>query len=257
MKQNTLSWRQFRPGWKMSLLVGVLVPVCVVLGGWQLQRANYKAELEAAWLEGMGALPRSEAQLLGDETGAAQAASPAKYAFLRVRLQGSFASKRHFLIDNRTHEGAAGYQVATPFVTDTGRRFIVNRGWIAAGATRAQLPEITTPDGRVVIVGAIWPDMGRLPVFGADEWEAGWPVRVQALDLARVDALVGLDLPAEIRLERGQPGAFATQVSPVQTGAERHTGYAVQWFAVAFMLSAAFIVFGLRSPALAPDAARR
>ena len=55
----------------------------------------------------------------------------------------------------RCTAGRAGYQVVTPLRLDDGRVVLVNRGWIAAGATRAEPPREAPPPGRVVVVGRL------------------------------------------------------------------------------------------------------
>jgi surfeit locus 1 family protein len=228
----------FRPGWKMAVFVALVLPSLLVLGSWQLARASFKAELQDAWLASMGALPVTAGELMlgpGPSGG-----------FLRVRLFGRYDGERQFLVDNRTHRGVAGYDVVTRFVTDSGS-FLVNRGWIAAGVTRSELPSLPVPSELVTVVGQVWPDMGTPPVFGTDDWGEAWPKRVQRLDFDRVGELISGAHPLEIRLEAGQAGALMVSRNMGDFGRARHVGYAVQWFGLAVVLVVGFIFFGVRA----------
>ena len=40
-------------------------------------------------------------------------------------------------------------------------------------------------------------------------------------------------MTVEVRLEAGQPGVFAPAATELNMPAEKHTGYAVQWFGLA------------------------
>jgi surfeit locus 1 family protein len=230
---------RFRPGWKMSLFVAATLPVLVALGFWQLERASYKAGLEDAWLVSTGALPIDAADFHVVES--VRDAGD----FVRIRLTGTYDLERQFLVDNRTHRGAVGYDVVTPMSTEAGT-FFVNRGWVGAGPSRAQLPHPMPPAGRITVVGMIWPDTGRLPVLGADDWNESWPKRVQRLDFGRMAAMIGAGHPVQVRLEDGQPGALTVARRVVDFGAVRHIGYAVQWFGLALVLATGFVYFATR-----------
>ena len=41
---------QFAPGWKMTLLVAILLPTVLALGTWQVNRGAYKRALETDYL---------------------------------------------------------------------------------------------------------------------------------------------------------------------------------------------------------------
>jgi surfeit locus 1 family protein len=228
----------FRPGWKMSALVAIVLPALLALGSWQLARASFKADLQDAWLASIGALPVTAGELMDG--------SRPSGGFLRVRLIGRYDGERQFLVDNRTHRGVAGYEVVTRFVTDSGS-FLVNRGWIAAGVTRSELPRLPLPSEPVTVIGQVWPDMGTPPVFGTDDWGETWPKRVQRLDFHRISELISGAHPLEVRLEAGQPGALIVSRSTGDFGRARHVGYALQWFGLAVVLMVGFIFFGVRA----------
>jgi cytochrome oxidase assembly protein ShyY1 len=225
--------RRFRPGWQMGLFVALLLPVTTALGFWQLARAAEKERLDAAYVDSQASFPASLAALDLDRP------------FQRVEFDGEY-EPNHFLIDNQIHAGQVGYRVVTPLRVADGRRFLIDRGWIPAPSLRSALPTVDTPPGPVRVVGSLWRDMGMTPLWGEDVWNAGWPKRIQRLDVERAAGLLPGTVPVEVRIEAGSPGALVpTSSAPVITAAI-HYGYAVQWFGLAVALLVLFVVFGIR-----------
>ncbi len=226
----------------MSLLSSLLLVLLLGLGSWQVQRAQLKQHWEEAWLASMGALAIDEAQLLA-------LAPQAPPAFTRIRLQGSYDAQRQFFLDNRTRAGRPGYQVVTPFHSDAGHLYLLQRGWVAAPADRAELPLVTTPTEPLTLVAVFWPHSGELPVLGADHWGPDWPKRVQRLDVQRLYAALQAEVPPAgwlLQLEPGQPGQLDGEHPQRDFGAARHRGYAWQWFSMALVLALAFVIWGFR-----------
>jgi cytochrome oxidase assembly protein ShyY1 len=206
----------------------------VGLGIWQLDRRSEKLAYEAQYFDRIGMLP-------------ADAVSSERHEpFTRLRLHGQYEANRSFLVDNQIHEGRPGYRVVTSFRDAGGRRWLVNRGWIAAAESRDRLPGFDTPKGRVTVVGVVWPDTGLPPLLAEDRWGAAWPKRVQRLDVAQMAAQLEAAEPVEIRLEAGQPGVFAAAELGVDFNPSRHLGYAVQWFGLALALITGYVIYGFR-----------
>lgn len=226
--------RPFRPGWGMSVLVAVLTPALVGLGGWQLERADQKEAYQARLVARLGAPAEPPPP------------DPEDAPFLRVRLEGRYRVREHYLVDNRVRDGRPGYWVVSRFEADDGRVFLVNRGWLAAPQRRGDLPRVPTPAAPLSLEGVVWPDLGLPPLLAPDPWPERWPKRVQRLEVARMAAEGERVVPAEVRLEGGQPGVFEPAPVAVDFAAERHRGYAVQWFALAAVLSVGYVVFGFR-----------
>ena len=63
---------------------------------------------------------------------------------------------------------------------------------------------------------------------------------------ARMGEAVGGAIPIEFRLEEDQPGSLEPILLGEEMSSTRHIGYAVQWFAMAIALVAAYVVLGLR-----------
>ena len=218
--ENRWLWR---PDWRLWLMAVILFPGLVSLGFWQLSRAAEKqAELDR-W-EGAGAAlewPVSETPESG----------------LPLILEGYYHDEHQWLLDNRTRDGRAGYEVLQRFVPVDGEALVVNRGWVPAGPSRQMLPEVAAPSDlvRLQVRTAEWPEPPTL----ADEADVPgvlWPLRVQSLRLERALQMVPVS-PIIVRLEDdSQPGALVTDWQPQRMGPETHRGYAVQWFALATAL---------------------
>jgi cytochrome oxidase assembly protein ShyY1 len=74
----------------------------------------------------------------------------------RVRVSGTFDASRQILLRNHYFEGKYGFEVLTAFTSDKGEKFWVDRGWVQAGATATEQPELpATPTGPVSIVGRV------------------------------------------------------------------------------------------------------
>lgn len=224
--------RRFRPGWRMTLFTALLLPLLLVLGSWQLDRAEEKRQFEMQFLERISALPSAPGAQVAD--------------FQRLKLTGEFEPGINFLLDNQTRGREVGYGVLSSFRTTDGRRWLINRGFVRGDRSRRTLPQIESPGGTRTLVGLVWPELGLLPVFGADEWAAGWPKVVQRLEVERMAALLEQAEPREIRLEAGQPGVFDPAATELNMPAAKHSAYAAQWFGLAAALTIGFVVFGFR-----------
>lgn len=221
----------------MTGFVVVMLPLVVALGFWQLQRAAEMRGYQERYFDRLGMLPQAPPRSLEDAD------------FLRLRLTGEYLPGEHYLVDNKLRNGEPGYWVVSRFRCADhggcadGRVYLLNRGWLAAPASRGELPSVPTPEGRATVVGVVWPDTGMTLLLAADPWPESWPKRVQRLNVSRM-ARDADTVPAEIRLEAGQPGVLAAAPVDATFRPERHRGYAVQWFALAVVLLTGFVLFG-------------
>ncbi|MCV6604792.1 MAG: SURF1 family protein, partial [Porticoccaceae bacterium] len=122
-----------------------------------------------------------------------------------------------------------------PLYTDNGNWLLVNRGWIAAPAYREQRPEIPAITGPVALTGTAHTPLEKTSsVYGA---QPGWPKVIQTVDVARMGNELGHKVaPFTLRLLDDQPGALRTGWPTINVQPEKHTAYAVQWFAMALAL---------------------
>ena len=147
----TRSGRRFRPVLLPTFATIVAVALCVTAGVWQhgrmAQKLEARAQLDAAARSAPVPLPA--------------ASDWEAWRFRPVIAVGTFDAAHQVLLDNRIHEGRAGYDVVTPLALPDGRVVLVDRGWVAGGATRAELPAVSPPSGAVAVTGRVNSPRGR------------------------------------------------------------------------------------------------
>lgn len=234
----------FEPEWRITLFAAVMVPLLVGLGFWQLARADEKRALAAAYEAQRQRPPARLAELVG--------APAAELAYRPVRLQGSYRQGEYFLVDNRLRQGRFGNEVVAVFDSLEGDTVLVNRGWLAADPARRQAPEVPEVLGQVTVTGHVYVAPGEPYLLEQQALAAGWPKTVQALEMGTLATAVatpaGRLFPHPVRLDDAQPGALVTDWQVINVAPQKHTAYAVQWFAMAAVLA---LLYLLRSSNLA------
>jgi cytochrome oxidase assembly protein ShyY1 len=170
--------------------------------------------------------------------------TPLRYR--RVAAAGEYDAPRQILIDNRVHDGRVGYHVVTPLKLADGRAVLVNRGWVAQGASRQDLPRVPTPPGEVTVTGRLAvPAGGYFELSGAAPAGPVW----QNLEPAKFAAATGIAvLPAVIEQTEGAD-ALARDWPAPDFGIEKHRIYMMQWYAFAAIAVVLWFVLNLRRPA--------
>lgn len=230
--------------WKITLLVLVAVPILCSLGNWQLNRAEEKRALQQHFIQQSAKLPLTEDELLAAEFETSK--NRYIHAARRVAIRGSYLNEQNVLLDNQIFNGRVGYQVLTPFVTELGNTFLVNRGWLA-GTPDRKIPRITAVAGVVDIVATVYQQVGETVVLQEDTLRATTPLLVQRVVIDQFNQLWGREMfELELRLQQGFPGALDIDWPLINTGPEKHVGYAVQWFFMAVAVTAFWIYSSLR-----------
>jgi len=226
---------RFTPRLIPTLATVAAVAAFALLGRWQLDRAEEKRALAAAFAT---AGPAVE---LPDDS----AALP---RYQRVTARGRYDAGHQFLLDNRVHDGRAGVQVLTPLVLDGGGAVLVNRGWQPFGRTRQDLPDVAVPEGPRRVAGKIdeLPKAGiRLPAAAS----GGWPRLVSYPDMTELETLSGSRFhPRVILLDPAEPDGYVRDWRLHGASPDRNLGYAIQWFAFAATAVAIWIALSLRRP---------
>ena len=219
--------RVFRASAGMTLLALAAVLAFTMLGRWQWHRAAEKRAVLAAFEAGLHADPI--------ELGARPLAAIPRYTPLRLR--GRYDGAHPFLLDNISRDGAAGYEVLTPFALEDGRIVIVNRGWIPLpGGQRQSLPDVALPAAATV---AITGRADRLPVpalaAGRAPPDAGpsWPKRSSFPTAAQLGAALGTPIEdGQLLLAPSEPMGYRRDWQLLANGfpPSRHIAYALQWW---------------------------
>lgn len=241
--------RQFRPKLIPSLVVVALLPLFLYLGYWQLQRAEEKRVLQAQYdARASGPAVQVERRLQ----------RPEDLQFYRVVAKGHYEIEYQILIDNRVHQGRAGYHVITPLrLPDSDVRLLVNRGWIAVGADRHQLPDFETPGSLQQITGVATVPAEKY--FTLAQPEPGWRRVWQNMDMSRYASVVPFPVqPVVVLLDPDNAaGGFTRDWSRLDVGISVHQGYAFQWFMLAAALSTIYLFLGWRRPGNAKQGQER
>ena len=229
----------FRGGWLSLSLVLLMFVLLISLGCWQWGRALEKEALSSDFEQG-----QDDVALTVESDTRVDA-----FHYRRVQVTGHYDALRQFLLDNRTRDGVAGYNVITPLVLADGKTaLLVNRGWTPVGADRTQLPEIPVNTQLMRVRGTLAP-VPRVFLLGDDGHNGhGWPRVVQSLDYTAMEQTTGyrflraqlwLSAPADDPLIREWSAYYG--ITP-----ERHRAYAVQWFGLATTLLILYVAVTLR-----------
>ena len=231
----------------MTLFTLAFAPLLLWLGLWQLDREHEKSQLQQDYeLRALApAMPLDTIDWQRNDLG-----------FLKVKATGQFESERIYLLDNKIHDGRVGYELINPFVTEAGQTVLLNRGWIAQGASRSELPPIPVVQGRVEITGSIYVPLDDVFLLNAVEEDSGMRgVKViQSVIIDSISADLAKNIvPYTVRLLEGSAGLEQANWQAVNMLPEKHRAYAVQWFAMLVALLAMFIYFGFKNPRLNRD----
>lgn len=232
--------RIFAPRPFTTLLAIVLIVCLVLLGRWQLRRADEKRALFDAFTAGTGATRELDMR------------APQLPRYQHVEAKGKYDPTRQVLIDNMSNaEGRAGYFVITPFALSGGGWVLINRGWVSVGASRASRPPIQVSSEERELHGRT----DNLPRAGIElgqrqALDPPYPVVASFpthREIARLLAERSWSPAAEVvLLDPGEPDGYLRQWHAPGIPPMRHVAYAVQWFGLALTLATIYLVTNLR-----------
>lgn len=240
---QTFKW-SFRPGLAASLATLLILPVLVWLGIWQLHRADEKQALFDAYLA------RAAAAALNLDEQADGLLEQLQWR--KATVQGIYVNSPLLLLDNQVYNGEAGYHVFNLLDAGQGGKLIVvNRGWIAAGPYRDQVPDIPASTARVELSGVItaFPSVPGISMADKTAPELMKPgvYRVQRINQAMIEDLLGRQIQEYVLRLEPQSATGFTRVWPEPgSGRERHLGYAFQWFSMAVVLVVIYVSLNLK-----------
>ena len=198
------------------------------LGVWQIERAAHKEGL----LQAFNAEQESPPIRLTSQ-------SP---DWSRVFVDGIFDSSRQILIDNQIHKGKVGYKIFTPFRFDDNKIVLVDRGWIAQGQSRSDLPQLNILEKKSRIIATVTsPEQGVLA--GSELLTNEWP-RVSQTKAVEVIASAFKEPILDIVLVLDPGSSQITefiQIKPFAITPVKHYGYAMQWFTMSIVLLGMFL----------------
>lgn len=230
---------KFRFGWIPLLATVLVVAIGISLGRWQTRRAVEKETLEQTFLarEAMPPLALTDNPPQTDEM-----------EYRRVIVRGEFVRGWTVYLDNRPHNGEAGFYVLTPLkIADSPSHVLVVRGWVKRDMQdRTKLPPIPLPEGMQEIQGVVRNRADRLLELGNPAPIHSGAI-VQNLDLPTFAQQAHLSMqPFLIEQSSDTRDGLVRDWPRPSSGADRHRAYAFQWYALAVTALAFFLVTGFR-----------
>jgi len=238
----TISGWQFKPQLWPTLAAVAAIALMLSLGDWQLSRAREKearqAQHEQTSRQPTVALPSAPVRF-------------EDFQFRQVEARGTYLPLHTIYLDNKIIRGVVGYQIITPLrlgeagaSNSSSMHVLINRGWVAAGSDRSQLPKIATPAGLVTISGiATSPTQKTLELSTETVSGQVW----ENLHLERYHKASGLTLqPLLILQQDDTKDGLVRQWDRPDSGAAKNLGYAFQWFAMALTVLIIYLVLSVK-----------
>jgi len=234
----------FQPGWSMTLLTLVLVSLLVVLGFWQLARAEAKVQLIDRY-EKNSALPAVDLN--------APDLSGQQLDYRFASADGEYQDAPFILLNNQIYQGRVGFHLLNLFrLAESDQYLLINQGWVPATAEgkpmitafRFHLYNSRKVQGMLVPVPRVGLRLGELR-YQPDARVMELPY----LDLSWLGQVLHVDLQASVLLQDAQlVGQYKQQRETVWLDPGRHRGYALQWFSLALVLVIIYLVTNLKRP---------
>tara|TARA_Y100000590_G_scaffold279327_1_gene313641 strand:+ start:1148 stop:1891 length:744 start_codon:yes stop_codon:yes gene_type:complete len=228
--------RKFKPGLPMTCFVIFFLPILLYLSYWQVTRAIEKKEIWETYSVNKTLPPLSEQELL--------VAGLKDNSYRSVMIRGYFIDQSFFL-DNRIYRSEKGYEVFTPFKSESKKIYLINRGW----TNNIDQGFFSTPTGTQRIEGIVSPFRKYgLSLKGAS-FKGPFPITVQELTFDLASDLLGEATKIEeivIQLSPASRGSYEPIWGPTELKAPRHWGYASQWLGLAIVLVFLYIYFGYK-----------
>ncbi|WP_299784872.1 SURF1 family protein [uncultured Marivita sp.] len=215
----------------LPLLTGLIgTAILVWLGTWQMQRLEWKR----------GILTEIESRIGGDPAPLPATGDPATDRYQPVRLNGTVEPDELYVLVSQKRVGA-GYRVISPFVTEDGRRILLDRGFIPVADRDNE-----RDGGPAEVAGNLhWPDDRTSATPDNDIAGNTWFAR----DVAPMAEALNTEPLLVIARNISPPDPNVTPL-PVDTSGipNDHLQYAITWYslAVVWLIGTIALVWRLR-----------
>jgi surfeit locus 1 family protein len=244
--------RQFKPSLIGTVVTLLMLPGLMSLGFWQLRRADEKQALIERLHEGANTTQTVSASNVEGLPLLQTVTARGRYDSDRQLLLDNMWSTKNAQVDGKPVGVQPGMNVLTPLLLEDGHIILVNRGWQPFGRTRADLPNIKVDGDPRTVRGLISsvPEPG-MRIGDTPNPSTTWPRLMNYPKLVELKALYGDRLlPRLLLLDGAEPDGFerdwTTRYNFSDFGPDRHVGYAVQWFGLAFALLIIYVVVSLK-----------
>ncbi|MET9860649.1 SURF1 family protein [Streptomyces smyrnaeus] len=245
--------------WAINIFAVLAIPVCVLMGSWQLSRFDDRVDRHQEQQEQSTAQSHAEARPLRKLLPLTQ-----ETVGRTAEVTGRFDTAHPLLVPDRTVEDERGFYVLSLLRTDAtdgtdgGKAVPVVRGWLPGKADPDRVP--APPKGEVTVTGVLQAseshtDAGSGATGGLPDGQLGF---ISAAALVNV-VPYGVE-DAWLTEQRTQaPLRPVPPVAPDNTGLDmkafQNLGYTAQWFVFAGFVVFMWFRFFRREAELAKDAA--
>jgi len=215
----------------MILLTVVAITFLLYLGWWQLLRAEEKKQLL-----------QSQAALAKQPPVRWRSGLLLPKQFQPLTVSGIYLPFT-LLMDNQHYQHQFGYQVLTPLILSDNSLLLIDRGWVPGDNSRQQFPHITNPRTKISLSGQAYFPSAKVFLLGAPvEKKTESMMIIERIDTQLFSQLLHKTVyPFIIRLNPNEADGFIREWPVVSMPPERHYAYALQWFAMAFVVLILFI----------------
>jgi len=216
---NHVSLHSLRPAY--LLIVGSAIVLCLLLSGWQYQRAE---QAEIRYQHYLAELKQPAAALSTDMAN-----------YQRVQFSGSV--NRLFLLDNQILDGQVGWHVLADIDTEIGP-LLVNLGWQSKEMSLRKPGDFPNP---IDVIGQVkWPEPGLM--LAPAEQDPTWPGVMQQIDIPLLNQYQSRHFaPFVVYADYSFAGLAPISVSP-ENKQPMHLGYALQWLLIALACLAGLVI---------------
>lgn len=224
--------KKFKPTLLPTLFTIPSVIILIILGTWQVQRLQWKNEL---------------IETFEQETAKTEVVWPVSdwddqsLQYRKIILNGTFLHE-HEMFLYKNYQGKPGYDIVTPFKTDTDEAILVNRGWIPMDKRHETFHDVTdtTIDGLLIKEekqGLFIPDNN--PSKNVWFW----------MDINEAEHITNMDFPPYIAR---MIGVYEPNIYPIKADASLkfrndHLQYAIIWYSFAIALLIIYYVYHRKS----------
>lgn len=222
-----------------TVFVFVSVLGMLALGTWQLNRLQWKNELQATLDK------RIEEPVLKEPL----PEKPVEDLMLRyIRLKGKFLHSHEIHILGKYDGRKLGYHILTPFLTSSGKYYLVNRGWVPKEKIDRETRKETLIPRRMVVKGIVHPgEMVRmkflLPENIPEKGQWLWVEIPQIKDFLKTKANIDIEPFVVQQTNDYRDLALPKKVKMNFRLRNDHLEYAITWYALAFGTLIMFVVY--------------